>query len=113
MLKIRLSRTGRKNLASYRIVVSNQRDKRDGRSLDILGSFDPRSNPRKIIINKDLTKEWIRKGAQPTDTVKALFIKEGIMPKARKAKKFNEKPGKKAQLRAKKQDDNTAPTDSK
>ena len=108
MLKIRLSRTGRKNLASYRIVVANQRDKRNGRSLDILGSYDPRSSTNKITLNKDLAKEWIKKGAQPTDTVKALFIKEGVVPKSRKKKKFNQKPGKKAQLRTKDQG-NSAP----
>lgn len=100
MLKIRLSRTGRKNAASYRLVVANQRDKRNGESLAILGYYDPKTKPATIVINKDETKDWLKKGAQPTDTARTLLVKQSIMPKLRKVKKYNSKPGKKAQDRA-------------
>lgn len=100
MLKIRLSRTGRKNAASYRLVVANQRDKRNGESLAILGFYDPKTKPATIVVNKDETKEWLKKGAQPTDTARAILVKQAIMPKLRKLKKYNLKPGKKAQDRA-------------
>jgi small subunit ribosomal protein S16 len=102
MLRIRLSRTGRKNLANYRIVVANQHDKRNGRSLDIIGFYDPKTKPSKIEIKKELALNWLKQGAQPTDTVRALFVKEGVMPKKRKLKKYNQAPGKKAQARASK-----------
>ena len=100
MLKIRLSRTGRKNTASYRLVVANQRDERNGESLAILGYYDPKTKPATIVINKDETKDWLKKGAQPTDTARTLLVKQSIMPKLRKVKKYNSKPGKKAQDRA-------------
>lgn len=102
MLKIRLTRTGRKNLASYRIVVANEHSKRDGEFVDFLGNYNPRTKPSTIEFNKELTKEWMAKGAQPTDTVKGLMVKAGLMPKPKKGelKTYKIKPGKQAQERA-------------
>jgi len=102
MLKIRLSRIGRKNLATYRIVVANQRDKRNGQSLEIIGTYDPKTKPSTVVLDKDKAKAWLTKGAQPSDTVKAIFVKQNLLPKSKGLKKYNEKPGKKAQARVKK-----------
>lgn len=102
MLKIRLSRVGRKNLATYRIVVANQRDKRNGQSLEIIGTYDPKTKPSTVVLNKEKAKEWLAKGAQPSDTVKSIFVKQNLLPKTKSVKKFAEKPGKKAIARVKK-----------
>jgi small subunit ribosomal protein S16 len=71
-VKIRLARIGRKNLPAYKIVVANTRDKRNGRSLDILGHYNPSMNPDSFSIDKDRYEEWINKGAQVTSAVKKL-----------------------------------------
>ena len=100
MLKIRLTKTGKKNSPSYRIVVANRRSKRDGDSLAILGYYNPRTTPRTIEYNKDEAKKWMDKGAIPTDTVRALFERTGLLPKLKGAKKkFHDAKGKKATAR--------------
>lgn len=69
---IRLSRIGRRNLASYKIVVANTRSKRTGKSLDILGHYNPSMNPAQFSFDKDKYQEWISKGALVTDAVAKL-----------------------------------------
>lgn len=81
MLKIRLSRFGKKKEAHYRIVVVEARTKRDGYYIDQVGYYNPRTNPSTISFEKEKLNEWISKGAQPTDTVKGLMVKEGLMKK--------------------------------
>jgi len=78
MLKIRLSRTGAPKNAKYRLVVAEARSPRDGRSLDILGHFDPMTNPETIVIDKEKAQGWLEKGAQPTDTAARLLKKAGV-----------------------------------
>ena len=108
MIKIRLTRTGKKNSPSYRIVVANRRSKRDGESLAILGFYNPRTTPKTIEYDKVETKNWLAKGAMPTDTVRALFEKTGLLPKTKGAKKkFQEPQGKKAKARAPKKEEKT------
>lgn len=75
MLKIKLSRLGKKNQPSYRIIVAEARSKRDGRYLDLIGFYNPLSRPKTIKINKKKLDSWIAKGAQPTETVKKLLQK--------------------------------------
>lgn len=73
-LRIRLTRTGRKNAPSYRVVVSEQRKKRDGRIVELVGSYNPHlATGKKATFNSDRMKYWISKGAQPTLTVAKLF----------------------------------------
>lgn len=84
MVKLRLKRIGKKNQPHYRIVVTPARTKRDGKSLDYLGYYNPRTNPKALKIDKEKTKKWLSNGAQPTDTVRYLLIKEGILPKSAK-----------------------------
>lgn len=73
MIKIRLARTGKKREISYRIVACERRSKRNGKSLDILGFYDPKTKPVTIKINKELLNDWLMKGAQLTPAVKKLI----------------------------------------
>lgn len=72
-VKIRLRRMGARNNPFYRVVVADSRSPRDGRFIEEIGYYDPKSDPAVININKEKAEEWIKKGAQPTDTVKRLL----------------------------------------
>ena len=74
MLKIRLRRMGTKKKAFYRVVVSDSRLRPTGRFLDIVGTYDPGSDPATVRIDLARAEDWIRKGAQPSDTVKRLLV---------------------------------------
>ena len=78
MLKIKLSRTGAPKKAKCRMVVAEARSPRDGRSLDILGHFDPMTDPETLVIDKDRAQGWLDKGAKPTETVARLLKKAGV-----------------------------------
>ncbi len=78
-VKIRLRRMGAKKAPFYRIVVADSRYPRDGRFIEEIGTYDPMKNPPAVTVDADKVKAWIPNGAQPTDTVKALFKKEGIL----------------------------------
>ncbi|MDA1338046.1 MAG: 30S ribosomal protein S16 [bacterium] len=73
MVKIRLTRTGRKNLPSYRIVAIEHTTKRDGQYIEILGFFNPSKNPAEFQIDKDKVNEWVKNGAQVSDSVQELI----------------------------------------
>lgn len=75
MLKIKLARTGKKNQPTYRFVVQEAREKRDGRVLETLGYYLPLESPAVIKLTRDRYQYWIGMGAQPTDTVKHLYQK--------------------------------------
>ena len=75
MLKIKLTRFGKKHQPSYRIVISEARSKRDGKYIESLGFYNPLSKQKKVKINKEKYQEWLNKGAQPTDTVRRLVEK--------------------------------------
>lgn len=85
-VKIRLNRMGAKKNPFYRIVVADSRSPRDGRFIEILGHYDSTKEPAVVKIDEDKAMEWMNKGAQPTDTVKSLFKREGIMAKWAEAK---------------------------
>ncbi|MGH8927513.1 MAG: 30S ribosomal protein S16 [Acidimicrobiia bacterium] len=76
-VKMRLIRTGKKKQPSYRVVVIDGRSPRDGRYLDQIGRYDPRQEPSLVEIDNDKAVEWLRKGAQPTDTVRKLLDVSG------------------------------------
>ena len=76
-VKMRLRRMGAKKAPTYRVIVADSRSPRDGRFIEELGHFDPRSNELKIDAEK--AKKWISNGAQPTETVKALLKKSNIV----------------------------------
>ena len=79
MVKIRLTRMGSKKAPFYRVVVADSRYPRDGRFIEELGYYDPTKDPIVFKVDGDKAKSWIGKGAQPTDTVKSLFKKNGIL----------------------------------
>jgi small subunit ribosomal protein S16 len=75
MLAIRLRRMGAAKKPHYRVVVADSRDWRDGRFLEILGHYDPRQNPAVVKIDAEKAREWIAKGARPSDTVRSLLAR--------------------------------------
>ena len=79
MVKMRLRRMGAKKAPFYRVVVADSRYPRDGRFIEEIGYYNPTCEPAEIKIDADKAKAWIVKGAQPTDTVKALLKKSGIV----------------------------------
>ena len=79
MVKIRLRRMGAKKNPYYRIVVANSRSPRDGRCIEEIGSYDPLTNPATVTVDADKAKTWIQNGAQPTDTVRGLLKKAGVL----------------------------------
>jgi small subunit ribosomal protein S16 len=78
-VKIRLRRMGAKKAPFYRVVVADSRYPRDGRFIAEIGTYNPMTDPSEIKIDADKAKEWIKNGAQPTDTVKVLLTKAGIL----------------------------------
>ena len=78
MLRIRLRRTGAKKRPSYRLVVADIRAARDGAFVDIIGHYDPLTDPETIVVQEEKALHWLGHGAQPTDTVARLLNKAGI-----------------------------------
>lgn len=81
MVKLRLTRMGATKAPFYRIVAIDSRKARDGEYIEQIGYYNPVSDPKQIVIDGDKAKEWIAKGAQPTDTVLGLLISQGIIEK--------------------------------
>jgi len=87
-VKIRLTRTGRKKLPSYRVVVADSQAPRDGRYIAKVGIYDPKENPAaRFLVDEELVIKWLSRGAQPTETVRSLLKKAGIWKKFQEAKK--------------------------
>ncbi len=80
-VKLRLMRMGAKRAPFYRVVAADSRVARDGKYIELLGTYDPTKNPAAVKINEELALKWLADGAQPTDTVKNLLAKEGIIKK--------------------------------
>ena len=78
-VKIRLRRMGAKKTPYYRIVVADSRSPRDGRCIEEIGTYDPLTNPATVTVDAEKAQQWIKNGAQPTDTVKALLKKAGAL----------------------------------
>jgi small subunit ribosomal protein S16 len=78
-VKIRLRRMGAKKAPFYRIVVADSRYPRDGRFIEEIGTYNPVASPSEVKVDAEKAKQWIANGAQPTDTVKALLKKEGVL----------------------------------
>ena len=78
-VKMRLTRLGDKKTPFYRIVVADSRVARDAKYIDLVGTYNPIANPEEIKIDNAKAQDWIKKGAQPTETVKALLVKSGAI----------------------------------
>ena len=87
MLKIRLKRIGKKKQPHYRFVVAESDWARDSKTIDEIGQYNPMTKPSTIKIDKEKAKDWISKGAQPTDTVAQIFVREGILKAVSKGSK--------------------------
>ena len=73
MVKVRLQRQGKKKAPFYHIVVADSKSPRDGKIIEQIGTYDPMTKPSTIVLNKEKLEQWIKNGAQPTDTVKSLI----------------------------------------
>jgi len=81
MVKIRLKRMGAKKAPFYRIVVADSRSPRDGAFIETVGTYNPLTTPAEIKVDEELTLKWLNNGAVPTDTVRNILSKAGIMKK--------------------------------
>ena len=79
MVKIRLRRMGAKKQPTYRFVVADARSPRDGRFIEILGHYNPRTEPKTLVLDQEKAKQWLAKGAQPSDPVRRLFAELGLV----------------------------------
>ena len=79
MVKIRLRRMGAKKTPFYRIVVADSRSPRDGRCIEEIGTYNPLTEPATITVDAEKAQTWIKNGAQPTDTVRGLLKKAGVL----------------------------------
>jgi small subunit ribosomal protein S16 len=86
LVKIRLRRVGAKKRPSYRVVVADVNAPRDGAFIEIIGHYNPLTEPETVVINEEKALHWLSQGAQPTATVTRLLSKTGIMERSKKAK---------------------------
>ncbi len=86
-VKLRLKRMGAKKAPFYRIVAADSRFPRDGRDIEVVGTYNPTKQPAIITIKEELVMKWLTNGAQPTDTVRNILSKEGILKKFAESKK--------------------------
>ena len=80
-VKMRLKRMGAKKAPFYRVVVADSRSPRDGKFIELIGTYNPLVTPAEVNLNEELALDWLNKGAIPTDTVKNILSKAGIMKK--------------------------------
>ena len=90
MVRIRLRKIGAKAQPSYRIVVADKEAQRDGRFLEILGFYNPRTEPATITVKEDLVYDWLKKGAQPSESVTRIFRSAGLLDRFERLKKGEE-----------------------
>jgi small subunit ribosomal protein S16 len=82
-VRIRLTRVGATKQPTYRLVVADSRSARDGRAIDTIGHYNPRTDPIELVVDEAKAKDWLSKGAQPSDTVRRLFKQSGVLPGAK------------------------------
>ena len=82
MVKIRLRRMGAKKQPTYRFVVCDAKSPRDGAFIEILGHYNPRTEPKTVVVDQEKVKAWLAKGAQPSDPVRRLFAELGLVERA-------------------------------
>lgn len=86
MVKIRLKRMGAKKRPFYRLVVADSRSPRDGRFIEEVGTYDPIANPAMVHIDADRVREWMRRGAQPSDIARKLLEQQGVLQRAARSR---------------------------
>lgn len=85
-VKLRLKRMGKKGAPFYRIVAADSRSPRDGRFIETIGTYNPMTKPAEIKLDEELTVKWLKNGAQPSDTVRSILSKEGILKRLHEEK---------------------------
>ena len=85
-VKIRLKRMGSKKRPLYRIVVADSRSPRDGRFIETVGTYNPLTEPEQVTLKEEAIMNWLSNGAQPSDTVRNILSKQGVMKKFHEAK---------------------------
>lgn len=85
MVKLRLKRIGTKKRPVYRIVAADSRAPRDGKFLETVGTYDPRQQPSAVTLKEDRIRYWLNNGAQPTETVRGILVRNDITPKSEAA----------------------------
>ena len=86
-VKIRLTRMGAKKNPIYRIVASDSRSPRDGKYIELIGNYNPNTDPATVKVNKEVALKWLNNGAVPTDTVRNILSKAGVMKEFAESKK--------------------------
>ena len=86
MVKLRLKRMGSKRRPFYRIVAADSRSPRDGRIIETIGTYNPTTDPASVNVNEELAVKWLNNGAQPSDTVRNILSKEGILKRLHEEK---------------------------
>ena len=94
-VKMRLTRLGDKKSPFYRIVITDSRNARDGAYIDKVGHYNPTTVPAEVVIDADKAKDWLAKGVQPTETVRALLLNAGVIEKSDKLSPSKTNPKKK------------------
>ena len=102
-VKLRLKRMGAKKRPYYRIVAADSRSPRDGRFIETVGTYNPITVPAELNVNEEVALKWLSNGAIPTDTVRALLSKQGIMKKFHESKMVSKKEEPKAKKTTKKE----------
>lgn len=96
MLKIRLKRTGKRGEAHYRVVVIESTKPRDSRPVAEIGYYNPRTKPSTLNLDVDAAKSWLEKGAQPTETMAQMFVKQGLLKELKRGSRLaKQRPSKK------------------
>ena len=85
-VKLRLKRMGKKGKPFYRIVAADSRYPRDGRIIESIGTYNPTTNPAEVVLNAEAAEKWLKNGAQPSDTVRNILSKHGVMKKLHEEK---------------------------
>ena len=93
-VKLRLKRMGSKQRPFYRIVAADSRSPRDGKFIEVVGTYNPITEPAEVKVNKELALKWLNNGAIPTDTVRDLLSKQGVMKEFHEAKMAKKKEAK-------------------
>jgi small subunit ribosomal protein S16 len=86
MVRIRLRRVGAKRQPSYRVVVADSRSPRDGRHIEVIGHYNPRTDPETVVIKEDRALYWLSQGAQPSENVQRFFEKQGTLARLTRLK---------------------------
>lgn len=88
-VKLRLKRMGAKKAPFYRIVAADSRFPRDGRDIEVIGTYNPIKTPAIVVLEEEKALKWLQQGAQPSDTVRNILSKEGVMKKFHESKKVS------------------------